>query len=159
MIASAPTVMIVDDEEMITATLHGLLSLVTDYSVLAFTSPATALSALDSGVAVNVVVADFMMPGMDGITLLSAVREKRPTATRILLTGYAEKANAIKGINEAGLYHYFEKPWDNDQLRVVLRNAVERSTLLSELDDRLRALESANQELSTIRQRLIRAFL
>jgi DNA-binding NtrC family response regulator len=159
MTETAPTVMIVDDEEMITTALQNLLSLVTDYRVLTYTSPLIALEAIDSGEPVSVLVSDFMMPGMDGITFLTAVREKRPTATRILLTGYAEKGNAIQGINEAGLYFYLEKPWDNDQVRVILRNAVERSTLLCELDARLGALEDANQELARIRQRLIRALL
>jgi len=83
----------------------------------------------------------------------------KPLVTRILLTGYADKENAIRAINEAGLYHYFEKPWSNDQLRIVIRNGVERSTLFQELEARVSELESANQDLNDIRRRLIRALV
>ena len=84
---------------------------------------------------------------------------KRPQATRILLTGYADKENAIRAINEAGLYYYLEKPWDNEQLKLIIRNSVERSSLFLELDARVSALEGANEELLDLRRRLFQAFL
>jgi DNA-binding NtrC family response regulator len=152
------TVMIVDDEEMVAMALRSFLELETSYRVLTFTSPEAALE--DPAVGdVNVVIADFMMPGMDGITFLRRFREEHPEATRVLLTGYADKENAIRAINEAGLYYYLEKPWSNDHLKLVIRNGVERSTLFAELDERVRALEGANQELREIRRRLVQAFL
>jgi response regulator RpfG family c-di-GMP phosphodiesterase len=100
-----------------------------------------------------------MMPDMDGITFFIKARELRPAATRILLTGYADKQNAIRAINEAGLYYYLEKPWDNDQLGMVIRNGVERSRLFHELDQRVGALNLANEELDALRGRLIKAFM
>jgi response regulator RpfG family c-di-GMP phosphodiesterase len=99
-----------------------------------------------------------MMPEMDGITFLKQVREVRPMTTRILLTGYADKDNAIRAINEAGLYYYLEKPWNNDHLKVVIRNGVERSALFNDLDARVSALEGANKELHEMRRRLAQAF-
>lgn len=157
---SAPraTVALVDDEEMVAGALRGFLELETPYRVLSFTSPAAALSALEEET-VHVMIADFLMPGMDGITLLRHVRDRHPNVTRILLTGYADQQNAIRAINEVGLYHYFEKPWRNDQLRLVLQNAVERSTLVNELDARISALEAANHDLLELRRRIVRAFL
>ena len=150
--------MIVDDEEMVATALRSFLELETSYRILTYTSPVQALE--DDGVEdVNVVIADFMMPDMDGITFLQQFRELNPEATRILLTGYADKENAIRAINEAGLYYYLEKPWSNEHLKLVIRNGVERSTLFSELDSRVRALEGANQELHEIRRRLVQAFL
>jgi DNA-binding NtrC family response regulator len=100
-----------------------------------------------------------MMPEMDGVDFLKAVRERRPHSTRILLTGYADVENAIRAINEAGLYQYLQKPWDNEQLKIVIRNGIERTSLVNELDARISALEHANSELLGIRQRLIQAFL
>ncbi len=47
---------------------------------------------------------------------LKEIKLLQPAAIRLLLTGYADKENAIKAINEVGLYHYLEKPWDNDAL-------------------------------------------
>lgn len=152
------TVLVVDDEEMVAAALRGFLELETSYRVLTFTSPVRALEAFAEEV-VDVVVADFMMPELDGIEFLRRIREQRPHTTRILLTGYADIGNAIRAINEAGLYYYLQKPWDNEHLRLVIRNGMERSSLINELDSRISALEHANEELFDIRRRLIRAFL
>ena len=105
--AQTPTVLIVDDEDMVATALRSFLELETSYRILTHTSPDTALDELEAE-PVNVVIADFMMPEMDGITFLRHVREKKPQATRILLTGYADKENAIRAINEAGLYYYLE---------------------------------------------------
>jgi response regulator RpfG family c-di-GMP phosphodiesterase len=155
---SHATVLLVDDEEMVTAALRSFLELETPYRVLAFGTPSQALEAVREG-RVDVVVADFMMPEMDGVEMLRRVRELRPHVTRILLTGYADTENAIRAINEAGLYHYMQKPWDNEHLKLTIRNGMERSSLVNELDARISALELANQELAGIRQRLIQAFL
>jgi len=152
------TILIVDDEEMVTTALRSFLQLETSYRVLTFTSPAQALQSVDNE-PVDVVIADFMMPELDGIAFLKAMREKRPEATRILLTGYADKENAIRAINEAGLYYYLEKPWDNDHLQVVVRNGVERAELFRQLDAKVSELESAHDDLAGFRKRLIRAFV
>jgi response regulator RpfG family c-di-GMP phosphodiesterase len=152
------TVMIVDDEDMVASALRSFLELETPYRVLTFTAPASALEAL-AVEPVDVIVADFMMPGMDGITFLRHARAAKPLTTRILLTGYADKENAIRAINEAGLYYYLEKPWNNDHLKLVIRNGIERSALVNELDMRVSALEGANRELDGFRRKLIQAFL
>jgi DNA-binding NtrC family response regulator len=150
-------IIIVDDEPMVGAALRSFLQLETSYEVHTFTKPTAALDLLRAEHA-QVVIADYMMPEMDGITFLKQAREIRPMATRILLTGYADKDNAIRAINEAGLYYYLEKPWDNEHLKVVIRNGVERSAIFNELDARVSALEGANQELYEMRRRLAQAF-
>jgi DNA-binding NtrC family response regulator len=152
------TVMIVDDEVMVATALRSFLELETPYRVLTYTSPAEALAALQTE-QVDVIVSDYMMPGMDGVTFLRSARDARPLTSRILLTGYADKENAIRAINEAGLYYYLEKPWNNDHLRLVIRNGIERSSLFTELDSRVAALEDANKELYGMRRRLMQAFL
>jgi len=154
----AAAIAVVDDEPMVTTALRAFLELETPYRVLCFDSPRAALDTLVRTPA-QVVIADFMMPEMDGIEFLRRVRECCPFATRILLTGYADKANAIRAINEVGLYYFLEKPWSNEQLELIVRNGVERSELFTELDARVSALEAANRDLTQLRQRLIRAFL
>lgn len=153
------TVLIVDDEEMVVRSLEGFLTLETDYRVLTFCSPVEALRAVEGGETFHVVVADFMMPEMDGISFLKRLRELRPEATRILLTGYADKENAIRAINEVGLYYYLEKPWDNEHFKLLVRNGTERASLFAELDSRAGALEEVHAELAGFRERLVRAFL
>ena len=156
--ASSATILVVDDEEMVVTSIQGFLQLETPYRVLTHTSPEAALETAEEE-PVQVVLADFMMPGMDGIELLAKIREVRPSATRILLTGYADKESAIRAINDVGLYYYLEKPWDNERLLLIVRNAVERSKLFNELDSRVSALEDANEELQEFRQKLVSAFL
>ena len=153
-----PTVMIVDDELMVITALRSFLELETPYRVLTFRNPAEALAALDTE-PVSVIVADFLMPELDGISFLRRSRDIRPFASRVLLTGYADKENAIRAINEAGLYYYLEKPWNNEHFKLVVRNGIERSALFTELESRVSALEDANRELYGIRRRLVQAFL
>ena len=154
----AGTVMVVDDEDMVVDAIQGFLELETDHLVLPFTSPRAALEHLEEE-PVHAIVADLMMPDLDGVQFLSRARRVRPEATRILLTGYADKENAILAINEAGLYQYLEKPWNNDVLAFAIRNGVERSLLFRALTERMAELEAANDELAGLRQRWIQAFL
>jgi response regulator RpfG family c-di-GMP phosphodiesterase len=153
------TIMLVDDEQMVVRSLEGFLTLETSYRVLSFTSPIQALAAAENEPGLRIVVADFMMPEMDGVSFLKEVRRLQPEATRVLLTGYADKENAIRAINEAGLYYYLEKPWDNEHFKLVVRNGVERSSLFNELASRVSALEAAHAELSGFREKLVKAFL
>ncbi len=152
------TIALVDDEPMVTTALRAFLELETPYRVLCFKSPVHALETL-AREPVHVVIADFMMPEMDGIEFLRRLRERCPFTTRILLTGYADKANAVRAINDVGLYYFLEKPWNNEQLKLIVRNGVERSDLFTQLDARVSALESANRDLAELRRRLIHAFL
>lgn len=151
-------VAVVDDEEMVLTSIESYLQLETAHEVLTFRSPESALRSLEA-TTVDVVVADFMMPAMDGITFLKRVRHARPRAARVLLTGYADKENAVRAINEVGLYQYLEKPWKNEDLRLVIQNGIERARLIRDLEARMAALEEANSELSDLRRRLIETFL
>ena len=98
------------------------------------------------------------MPEMDGITFLAKVKEKRPLIPRILLTGYADKENAIKAINNVGLYQYIEKPWDNEDLRLIIRNGLEKTILLKQLEEKIREVERAQRDLSDVQKDILRVF-
>lgn len=155
--STAETVLIVDDEEMVLTSLSTYLTLETDYRVVTFTSARTALDFVGSN-DVDVVISDFLMPEMDGITFLGKVRDLRPEVPRIILTGYADKENAIKAINEVGLYQYIEKPWDNDALRIVIRNGIEKKRLLEKLQAKVVEINRAYGELQSIQQEIMKAF-
>jgi PAS domain S-box-containing protein len=146
-------IIIVDDEEMVIASIKNFLILETDYEVLAFTSPAKALEAIKEK-PVSIAISDFLMPEIDGIKFLKEVKNHCPTATLILLTGYADKENAIKAINEVGIYKYIEKPWDNEDLKITIDNAFERTDLINKLEDKINELNIARTELEQYNQRL-----
>lgn len=145
------TVVIVDDEEMILTSLNSFLSLETDYDVKTFVSAKKAVDYVESG-AVDVIISDFLMPEMNGVDFLSKVKSFRPEVPRIILTGFADKENAIKLINEVGLFQYIEKPWDNNDLLLIVRNAIEKHRLIAHLLEKVK-------ELKGIRQAVLEAFI
>ncbi|MEZ5361295.1 MAG: response regulator [Bryobacterales bacterium] len=149
---------IVDDEEMVLTSLRSFLMLETDYEVLTFNSPKRALAEL-ADKNLDLIVSDYLMPEMNGIELLLEIKKLHPFATRILLTGYADKENAIKAINEVGLYQYVEKPWDNDDLRITIQNGLERRFLMEKLENKIQEVQRVQQSLQDIQAQIIKAFM
>lgn len=150
-------VMLIDDEPMVIQSIKNFLTLETDYDVLAFTSPVEALAALNAR-SVDVIISDYLMPDLNGIDFFLKAKEIQPQATRVLLTGYADKENAIKAINDVGLYQYIEKPWENEDLRLVIRNAIEKRMLLKRLEAKVAELDRASSDLKGLYSDLLRAF-
>ena len=151
------TIVIVDDEEMVLTSLESFLTLETDYRVHTFQSPTQALEFVRDN-EVHLIISDYLMPEMDGISFLAQVREIKPDVTRIILTGYADKENAIKAINEVGLFQYVEKPWDNDDLQIVIRNGLDKQQLLSSLRTKVEEINKAYAELQKIQADILRTF-
>lgn len=152
------TLVLVDDEEMVLNSLRSFLELETEYNIQSFTSPAAALEfAADAQP--DVIVSDFLMPDMNGIELLRSFSEMHPQAPRILLTGYADKDSAIRAINDIGLFQYIEKPWDNDNLLIVLRNALERRFLFKKLQEKIAEIDQTQGRLSGLQNDILRTFI
>ena len=78
---------------------------------------------------------------------------------RIILTGYADKENAIKAINEVGLYQYIEKPWENDDLLIILRNGLEKQQLMKHLQQKIGEINKAYSELQGIHKAIVKTFV
>lgn len=140
MTSPAKRVMIVDDEEMVTTTLATYFQLETDYEIFTFQSPKHALESI-SRMQVDLVITDFLMPEMDGLQFIEKVQQINPDTACILLTGYADKENAIKAINDVSLYQYVEKPWDNEHLKMVARNAIQSRSLKAQLRQKIHQLD------------------
>lgn len=155
---SKAAVILVDDEEMVITSVRAYLALEADFNLQGFTDPSRAIEHMQSN-DFDVVVSDYLMPGINGIQLLKKAKEARPEASRILLTGHSDKQSAIEAINDVALFQYIEKPWDNQQLLLAIQGGVERAQLLRELRDRMSELASANDSLKDVQRRLIKAFL
>ncbi len=153
-----PTVMIVDDEDMVITSVRAFLQLETEYNIAGFTVPEQAADYLRTN-PVEVVVSDYLMPKMTGLQLLARAKQLQPEAARVLLTGHADKQSAIQAINDVGLFQYLEKPWDNAQLLLVINAAIERTNLLRTLRSKITELDEAHSNLKDVQARLLRAFL
>ncbi|MFC1541760.1 response regulator [Candidatus Latescibacterota bacterium] len=152
------TILLVDDEEMVLTSIDSFLALETEYNVVTFTSAIEALSYLTNN-SVDLVISDYVMPEMDGITFLAKVREIKPEIPRIILTGYADKENAIKAINDVGLFQYIEKPWENDDLKIIIRNGIEKKQLMRKLQEKMDEFNLTHGELQSLHREILKTFV
>jgi putative two-component system response regulator len=139
-------IMVVDDEPLITKSLEIFISFSFDADVLTFNNPVDAIKAFED-IKPQLVISDFMMPMMNGLEMLKKIRALSPDVVTILLTGYADKENAIRCINEVGLYYYCEKPWDNASLTKIIENALEKFNLKAQLQKKIIQLEESNNKI------------
>jgi response regulator RpfG family c-di-GMP phosphodiesterase len=107
----------------------------------------------------DLLLSDYLMPGMNGIQFLTHTKQLQPEASRVLLTGHADKQSAIAAINQAALFQYVEKPWDNAQLLLVIQSGAERAKLFRTLQSKISELDSAHSSLKDVQRRLLKAFM
>ena len=139
-------IVVVDDEKIVTSAFKTLFMVEGFENAAFFNNPKEALKYLENNVP-DLIISDFLMPEMNGLEFLTEAKKLYPEVSKILLTGYADKENAIRAINEVGLYRYIEKPWDNDDLIINIKNGIERSYLLSQLRQKITELEAAHKKL------------
>jgi response regulator RpfG family c-di-GMP phosphodiesterase len=148
-------ILVVDDDEAVVQSVSALLELETPHRVLFETSPPRAVDLVREN-PVDLVISDFLMPDMNGISFLLEVRGLYPESTLVLLTGYADKENAIRAINEVGIFQYLEKPWDNDDILTVVRQGLDKRLQLHRLHERARELEARLRKLEEVNRELER---
>ncbi|MFG5863373.1 HD domain-containing phosphohydrolase [Metapseudomonas sp. CR1201] len=117
-----PTLLLVDDEEHILSALRRVLH-GEPYELLTASGGNEALAVLAAN-DVDLVVSDACMPGLDGPALLAEVQQRWPGTLRLLLTGATDLKTSIRAINQGQIYRYLGKPWNDDELRFTLRQAL-----------------------------------
>lgn len=147
-----PSVLIVDDDFLALESLRVLFTLETEYNLICVNHPHRALEEF-ARQPLDVVISDYLMPQMNGLELLRELRRLQPESTRILLTGFADKENVIRAVNEVGLYQYLEKPWDNDALLLSVRNAIRERSLRVQVASKVRELDDLLREHKLLTQR------
>ena len=136
-------VLCVDDEPNILSSLRRLLR-AEGYQVLLAEGGAAGLAVLEAE-HVDIVISDMRMPEMDGAQFLERVRNKWPDTIRLLLTGYADIQSILDAINRGEIYRYVTKPWNDNDLLLIVRHALERKELERE-KQRLEALTREQNE-------------
>ncbi len=126
----AASILIVDDEEHVRSALRRSLRS-EGYELIEAASGKEGLVVLKSR-PVDVIISDHSMPEMTGIEFLKNARILRPDAVRIVLTGQADLAMAIKAINEDAVYRFLLKPWDGFDIKVLIKYALKHGAMVKE---------------------------
>jgi adenylate cyclase len=151
-----PKLLVVDDEpdnlDLLYRTFHR------EFRVLKAENGPTALDILSKEGDVAVIISDQRMPYMSGTEFLSLTATQYPDIIRIILTGYTDVEDLVEAINSGKVFKYVTKPWDDDELKGVVRQAVDTHNVLKartrELRRSLRQESLLNAITSTIRSAL-----
>ncbi len=129
---SNPTIICVDDEMVVLNSIQEQLLRVfgKENAIEVSDSGEDALELfeelMEEGTSVPLIISDQIMPGMKGNELLKAIYEKSPDTVTILLTGQADMEAVVDVVNNAGLYRYISKPWNEDDLLLTVKEALRK---------------------------------
>jgi two-component system response regulator HupR/HoxA len=122
-------ILIVDDQQEILNSMRRIFQ--REHSVFTAISGKEAIDIINKN-SIAVILSDQRMPEMDGVTFLKKASEIQPEAIRIMVTGYADIEASINAVNEAEIYQYISKPFEPDELKLVVKGAVERYNLVQQ---------------------------
>jgi DNA-binding response OmpR family regulator len=150
-ILNAPfQIWIAEDDEDLRETLGR--SLIGSQRVIRlFDGGEAVLDSLEKNPAFDIILADLIMPGIDGLKVLEKAKEYNPEGVVIIMTGYASLDTAIQAIR-GGAYDYIRKPFKLDELEVVVKNACEKISLMRENRRLLQTLKEAKEEMKQARR-------
>lgn len=135
----------VDDEPNVLKALKRLFR-GADYNVhLAENGPA-GLEILGEQT-IDLIISDMRMPQMDGAEFLTKTAERWPDTVRILLTGYADLESTIAAVNKGKIYSYCSKPWEDNELKILVNNALEQKRLREERQQLFEIIDRQNHSL------------
>jgi adenylate cyclase len=148
-----PKILVVDDEpdnlDLLYRTFYR------EYKVLRATSGPAALELLAKEGDISVIISDQRMPMMSGTEFLSLTATKYPDIIRIILTGYTDVEDLVEAINAGKVFKYVTKPWEAEELKAVVRQALDTHNVLKartyELTRTLRQESLLNSLTNTIR--------
>lgn len=155
-------ILLLDDEPFILKALTRLMMEEDDWEVDAFTSAAEALASLETK-NYEVIISDMRMPEMTGDKFLEQASAIQPNSVRIILSAYAEKDLILNAINNGKIWTYHQKPWENDELLLLIKNALDYydketenirlNEKLSQMNDELEKLVAEKTKVLQIREK------
>ncbi|NLY40380.1 MAG: sigma-54-dependent Fis family transcriptional regulator, partial [Desulfovibrionales bacterium] len=126
-----PARLLVVDDEHISRDNLALVLARQGYATVTAGSGEEALALLNS-TEFDLVLTDLMMPGMDGLALVKAVKERQPDTEVVVITGYPTVDTAVQAMR-AGAYDYLSKPYHLDEARIIVHKALEKRLLRLEV--------------------------
>jgi response regulator RpfG family c-di-GMP phosphodiesterase len=146
------TLLFVDDEPNILSALRRLFRPL-GYRIFTAEGGAQGLEIFEKET-IDLVISDMRMPVMDGAQFLEQVRLKSPETIRILLTGYADISSTIDAINKGQIYRYIAKPWEDNDICLSVRYALEQKVLAREKARLEELTRRQNEELKDLNSNL-----
>ena len=138
-------ILIVDDEPSVLNSLKRTLR--KEHDVILSQDGFSAIQVLNEQ-EIAVIIADQRMPKMNGVTLLQKAMEIQPDTARILITGYSDIQAVIDAINEGNVYYYIHKPWEPEDVHLIIRQAIDRYNLIQINRSLVAEIEETNRRLS-----------
>lgn len=145
-------VLFVDDESNILSTIKRQFRNI-EYKLLFANSGKEGLEVLKNE-EVSVIISDMKMPEMDGARFLEQAKDIQPECVKIVLSGHAEIDTVLDSINRGNIWRFVTKPWDKDELKIAIDNAVElyqsrmrEKNLIVSLKQKTRELDELNKSL------------
>jgi len=142
------TILIVEDDPGVLSALKRTLA-DEPYEVFTATSGVDGLEMLNKH-QIKLIISDEKMPGMSGSEFLTAAKKIFPDSIRIMLTGYADMDAAMNAINSGEIYRFYSKPWDDVELKLSIRTAIEKFDLEEENRNLLKTVKRQEGELKQL---------
>jgi two-component system probable response regulator PhcQ len=145
------TILVVDDEELFIEYIQSLLS-GENYNVITASSGQEGLEVLKKQ-SVNMVISEYKIPLMNGLEFLEKVRIIYPDILTIMVTDQPDIKLAIKAINEAGVYKFLLKPWDDIEFKNAIKKTLESLQVIKERDGLIRKVKTHEATLKDLEKR------
>jgi FixJ family two-component response regulator len=145
-------ILIVDDEANVLTALRRMLHR-EPYQVHTANTAEEALEMLREK-EVSLIISDYRMPSMNGVTFLQQAKELQPDSVRIILSGFADIGAIIDAVNRGEIFKFIAKPWNDDELKMTISLSLEHWQLLKRNKELSGELLSKNQELQLLNDNL-----
>lgn len=139
------TVLLVDDDAHVLNSIRRVLHK-EDYRLLTASGGMEALDIMREN-HVNVVLTDLGMMGMDGIDLLTEIKRLYPETIRLVISGSSDSETILNAINSGNIYRYITKPWNDMELKILVKQALDIQLLNDEKKQLLQTLKDQNKQL------------
>lgn len=141
-------ILLVDDEPRILKALRRTLQW-DGYQIFTATGGADALALMNVD-PVDLVISDNNMPGLTGIDLFAEMHRQWPDTVRVMLTGLSDHEIALRALEKGSIFRFLTKPWDDVDLRITVRQAIEHRTYKLESRRLLDFMNRHHAQLDTL---------
>jgi two-component system NtrC family sensor kinase len=152
-ITTVHRILCVDDERSVLQALRRLFMDEEGYEVEVAANGQEALEVMNR-IKPDLIISDYRMPEMNGAEFLKRAKTIHPDTTRIILSGYADAGVIVSLINEGEIYKFIPKPWDDAEMLVTIRRALEQHDLQVENKRLTNLLVERNEELRRMNEEL-----